>query len=74
MLKAKTWMVMIKEIQGVCSLMTSMRPAFGDIVRFRTRFMLQLVVRAQQKWGWGARVKLDELAVTELQFWNKNLE
>ena len=73
-LRARTRKVAIKEVQGVCSLMTSMHPALGDIARFTTRFMLQLVARSQQESGWGARVELDELAVLELQFWSENLE
>ena len=67
-------MISIKEMASFCSLMTSMRPALGDIARFRTRALLQIVDEAQKSRGWGARARLDSAAVSELKFWLGNLE
>ena len=64
----------IKKIASFCGLMTSLRPALGDIARFRTRFLLQIVDEAQKAGGWGAKAELDEGARDELKFWRKGLE
>ena len=45
----------IKEITSFCGLMTSLRPALGDIARLRTRFLLQIVDEAQKAGGWEAK-------------------
>ena len=73
LLGKKTRKIPIKEVASFCSLMTSMRPALGDIARFRTRALLQIVDEAQKKWGWGAEAKLDSAAVGELEFWMNSL-
>ena len=69
MLEKRGQLVEIKEVASVCGLLTSLRPAMGDIVRLRSRFMLQMVAAAEQKFGWKARVVLDEQSLEELRFW-----
>ena len=64
----------IKQLAGVCSLLTSLRPALGDMTRFRSRSMLQLVAKAQERFGWGGGVRLDNKAMDELKFWRENVE
>ena len=67
-------LVPIKQLAGVCSLLTSLRPALGDMTRFRSRSMLQLVAKAQERFGWGGGVRLDNKAMDELKFWRENVE
>ena len=74
LLGKKTKRIPIKELASFCGLRTSMRPALGDIARFRTRFLLQIVDEAQKRWGWGAKAMLDKGAVGELRFWLEGLE
>lgn len=69
----KNRLIAIKEVAGVCGLLMSLRPAMGDIVRFRTRSLLLLVAKTQQELGWGSKTKLDEMAVSELEFWAGSL-
>ena len=66
--------ISIKEVASFCITMTSLRPALGDIARFRTRALLQSVDEAQKRWGWGAKITLEREAVEELQFWLGNLQ
>ena len=73
MLEKRGQLVEIKEVASVCGLLTSLRPAMGDIVRLRSRFMLQMVAAAEQKFGWKARVVLDEQSLEELRFWGDNV-
>ena len=74
LLEKKAEKILIKKLASFCGLMTSLRPALGDIARFRTRFLLQIVDEAQKIGGWEAKAKLDEGAVGELRFWLKGLE
>ena len=74
LLEKSSEMIPIKEMASFCSLMTSMRPALGDIARFRDRALLQIVDKAQKSRGWGARARLDSAAVSELKFCLGNLE
>ena len=48
--------------------MTSLRALLGDIARFRTRFLLQIVDEAQKAGGWGVKATLDEGARGKLEF------
>ena len=66
-------LVPVKKLAGMCSLLTALRPALGDMTRFRSRSMLQLVAKTQEQYGWGGGVKLDEKALDELQFWRENV-
>ena len=71
--KMKDRLVPIKAVASLCSLLTSLRPALGDLTRFRSRAMLQQVSRAQEQFGWRAKVMLDNKAVDELDFWQDNV-
>ena len=51
LLEKRGRLVTIKEVASVCGLVTSLRPALGDIARLRTRFMLQMVAAAEQRFG-----------------------
>ena len=51
LLKKEGEEIPIKEIASFCGLMTSLRPALGDIARFRTRCLLQIVDEAQKAVG-----------------------
>ena len=73
LLEKKCRAVPIKEVASFCGLMTSLRPALGDIARLRTRSMLQMVAEAEQRYGWGATVVLDSRSVQELLFWKDNV-
>ena len=64
----------IRKLASFCGVMTSLRPALGDIARFRTRFLLQIVDEAQKVGGWEARAQLDEGARGKLRFLLKGLE
>ena len=66
--------VHIKEVASVCGLLGSIRPAVGDIARFRTRELLMMVARGEQEVGWGGKVVLSEGAVRELMYWHDKLQ
>ena len=74
MLAKRGKLVAIKELASVCGLMTSLRPALGDISRLRTRSMLQLVAATQERFGWGGKVRLDSRSEEELIFWRDNVK
>ena len=49
--------ILIRKIASFFGVMTSLRPALGDIARFRTRFLLQIVDEAQKVGGWPSWMK-----------------
>ena len=49
LLKKEGEKIPIRMLASFCGVMTSLRPALGDIARFKTRFLLQIVDEGQKK-------------------------
>ena len=62
-----------KQVARVVGLLGSFALAMGAIVRFRTRSLLTMLARETDRYGWNTGIRLGELELDELKFWDQNL-
>ena len=73
LIENKHTMLAAKQVAKVIGMLGSFALAMGAIVRFRTRSLLTTLARETDKYGWNARIRLGQLELDELEFWDQSL-